>query len=221
MMNRAGVLRALGCVAVAGATLMRGTPVFAQPVPEPIGPFAADVRVSLPRFPDDVSIASALGVASTNLPTRGLGLAAGVNWYPFRMGAITVGLGGEVLLSRGSRTAESQDDAPAGPVVNTRFAALSPQVSLNFGTGRGWSYLSGGLGPGAFTSEREDEPVGEAASRPRVLNYGGGARWFAKEHLAFVLDLRFYTIDAQEATIDRPAYPKMRMMVFSAGVSFK
>jgi hypothetical protein len=105
--------------------------------------------------------------------------------------------------------------------VKTSFSVLSPQVSLNFGGQNGWSYLSGGLGLASFTTEREDAPVADADGRTRALNYGGGARWFAKEHLAFCFDLRFYKIDAQDAAAGRPAYGGRRMMVFSAGVSFK
>jgi hypothetical protein len=42
-----------------------------------------------------------------------------------------------------------------------------------------------------------------------------------KEHLAFVLDLRFYTIRPQEATPTRPALQRQRLLTLSAGVSFK
>jgi hypothetical protein len=203
------------------ALLASAAPARAQAPREPPGPFAADVRVALPRYKDDSSLASALGVTADNLPGRGLGLAGGANWYPLRR-KVTLGIGVEWLVSRGSKTLEpEEEDGPAGPTVNTRFSVFSPQASMNFGSNRGWSYLSGGLGWGGFTSERDDDPVGDADGRPRVINYGGGARWFAKEHLAFALDLRFYTVNAQEATSDRPPYPKMRMMVFSAGVAFK
>lgn len=212
-----GVLFGLGLLAAAP-----GSPAFAQPVKEPVGPFAADARVALPRYKDDNTIASAIGVASDNLPTRGLGVAGGINWYPIRSRKISLGIGAEFLVSRGSRTLEpEEEDGTSGPTVNTQFSALSPTVSINFGTRQGWSYISGGLGWAGFTSEREDDPVGEAGSRPQVYHYGGGARWFAKEHLAFALDLRFYTVGTQEATTDRPPYPKMRMMVFSAGVALK
>lgn len=200
---------------------LSGSPAFAQAPREPVGPFAADVRVALPRFKDDSAIATGIGVSTDNLPGRGLGLAGGINVYPVRR-KVTLGVGAEVLISRASKTLEpEQEDGAPGPTVNTRFSVLSPQVSLNFGSNRGWSYISGGLGWGRFTTEREDDPVGDPTGRPRVFNYGGGARWFAKDHLAFTLDLRFYTVDAQEATIDRPPYPKMRLMVFSAGVGFK
>lgn len=189
---------------------------------EPIGPVAVDVRAALPRFKENADVAAALGVSSENLPGRGLGLAGAAHWYPVRMGRVTLGLGAELLLSGASHTLEAAtEDQPDGPTVNTKFSAFSPQVSLNFGTGRGWSYVSGGIGWGGFHTEREDDPVTESETRPRVLNYGGGARWFAKEHLAFTFDLRFYAVNAQQPATGRPAYPKVTLMVISAGVSFK
>lgn len=191
---------------------------------ERVGPFAVDVRVALPRFKDDAGVASALGVGTVNMPTRGLGLVAGAHWYPVGKGRVTLGLGGEILFSGATKTLATDEDDPAsveGPAIRTRFSAISPQVSLNFGTGRGWSYLTGGLGWASFRTEREAAPVGDAESRPRVLNYGGGARWFAREHVAFAVDLRFYAVGAQLAATGRPAYPSMTLMVFSAGVAFK
>jgi hypothetical protein len=94
-------------------------------------------------------------------------------------------------------------------------------VSLNFGSRRGWSYLSAGIGWVDFTTELEEFPVAESDARTGAFNYGGGARWFAKEHLAFCFDVRFYQIDAQEASAGRPPYPGIRFMVLSAGISVK
>jgi hypothetical protein len=195
----------------------------AQDIPkEPIGKFAADLRAALPRYPDDDATASALVVAADNLPGRGLGVAAGVNVYPLRLGKVTLGFGGEWVTSRGSKTLEPTSEGGASsPTVKTSFSALSPQVSLNFGNRDGWSYLSAGLGLASFTTEREDAPVADADGRTRALNYGGGARWFATEHLAFCFDLRFYKIDPQDAAPGRPAYGGRRIMTFSAGMSFK
>jgi hypothetical protein len=189
---------------------------------EPIGRFVADFRASFPRFPEDAAAATAIGVAADNVPGRGLGLSAGVHVYPFRLGKVAIGFGGEWLNTRASKTAEpATEGGPDGPTVNTRFSALSPQISVNFGSRRGWSYLTGGLGRAAFTTEREDDPVADAGSKPRVLNYGGGARWFAKEHLAFTFDLRWYRIDPQDAVTGRPAYGGRRVFVASAGISVK
>jgi hypothetical protein len=188
---------------------------------EPIEWFAADARAALPRFKDDELIADAIGVTTDNLPTWGLGLVVGAHLYPVR-GKVSLGLGGEMLWSRARRTPEpAVAGGEPGPTVNTRFRSISPQVSLNFGSRRGWSYLSGGIGWVDFTTELEEFPVAESDTRTRAINYGGGARWFAKEHLAFCFDLRFYRIDAQDAAVGRPAYPGMRLMVLSAGVSVK
>ena len=52
--------------------------------------------------------------------------------------------------------------------------------------------MSGGIGWAQFTTELEDAPVADATGASAPINYGGGARWFAKEHLAFTFDLRFY-----------------------------
>ncbi len=194
-----------------------------EPEKEPIGRFAADVRIALPRFPDDASAATALGVTTEHLPSHGLGLAAGLNFYPARLGKVTLGIGGEWLVfSRGTKTLDAETDGTAsGPAVTTEFSVLSPQISLNFGSRNGWSYLSGGIGWAAFTTELKELPVADSDGRTGSFNYGGGARWFAKEHLAFAFDLRFYKINAQDATSGRPAYGGRRMMVFSAGVSVK
>jgi hypothetical protein len=194
-----------------------------EPEREPIGRFAADVRIALPRFPEDGSTAAALEVTTGHLPRRGWGMAAGLNFYPARLGRVALGIGGEWLVfSRGSKTLDPESEgAAAGPTVRTEFSVLSPQVSLNFGGRQGWSYLSGGFGWAAFTTELEASPVADADGRTRSINYGGGARWFAKEHLAFAFDLRFYKINGQDATVGRPAYGGRRMMVFSAGVSIK
>jgi hypothetical protein len=189
--------------------------------PAPIGRFVIDARGSLARFKADGSVATALNVTTDNLPTRGLGIDAGVHWYPLRKGKVTFGLGGELLVARDSRMADTTDPAVTSPRVTTRFSSVSPQVSLNFGTGDGWSYLSGGLGLASLTSERADAPFTDDASRVQATNYGGGARWFTGPHLAFTFDVRFYAVNAQEATTSRPAYPKTRFMVISAGISLR
>lgn len=206
-------------------TVSLASPVSAQ-LREPPGPVAVDARVALPRFKEDIGVASALGVDSATLPGGGLGLVFGAHWYPVRARPVTLGIGGELLVSRGTgapEPVEGETDAPepAGPEVVTRFSAFSPQVSLNFGSDHGWSYLTGGFGWGSFRTELRDSPVAPGDSRPRVFNYGGGARWFAKEHLAFALDLRFYKIAAQPAAAGRPAYAAQTLMVFSVGASFK
>lgn len=195
-------------------------PAHAQ-VAEPIGRFVADARITWARFKQDSGIASALGVSPVNLPTRGLGLVVGAHLFPLRLGKVTLGVGGEFLSARDNRTLEpAVQGGSEGPTVETRLSSISPQISLNFGKRDGWSYISGGIGSARFTAERIDQPLGEG-SRTRTINYGGGARWFTKRHLAVSVDLRFYSINPQPATTTRPAFPKSRMMVISGGIAVR
>ena len=210
---------------VAGSLLLfPSSPLAQDPAPhpvfeEPIGPFVVDARGVLSRFKANHAIAGALDVGHTDLPTRGLGLVVGGHVYPLRTRNFAMGLGGEILLrARGSQTISPVEDTdPDEPTaatssVATSMTAMSPQVSLNFGRRNGWSYVSGGVGRASFTTELEDRPLEEPASRPMAINYGGGARWFAKKHLAFSIDIRFYAVRAQEATAGRPAFPRMTIM---------
>ena len=208
--------------------LLFAVPARAQEIPpvaglptEAIAPFVFDARGTFARFKELPTVAADLGVDPTDLPTRGLGLVVGAHLYPVRQRNFALGIGGELLLrARGTNTvAPTVEGGPDGPTVETRMTAVSPQVSLNFGKRDGWSYLSGGIGWASITSELSGMPLEDAESRPRAINYGGGARWFIKEHLAFSLDLRFYAISAQEATATRPGYPRVTVMIFSAGIS--
>jgi len=223
--------------------------VSAQPA-EPIGPYVIDARGTLARFKGDAVLAGQLGpdVNAEDLPTRGLGLAAGAHWYPLRRGRVTFGIGGELILARDARGPSESDTAapPAGPVVTTRMSGFSPQISLNFGHNEGWSYISGGMGRARLTAEREGgvtppagsgpvaggpgvvvTPVVSATStdgslgRVRMINYGGGARWFTSPRLAFTFDVRFYTIDAQESAGTSIGYPRSRFMAISVGASIR
>lgn len=211
---------ALLLVLAVPARAQEAPPVLGLPT-EPIAPFVVDARGTFARFKELPTVATDLGVDSTDLPTRGLGLVVGAHLYPVRRQNFALGVGGELLLrARGSKTVPpSVEDGPDGPTVVTRMTAVSPQLSLNFGKRDGWSYLSGGIGWASITSELSGSPLEDPESRSRAINYGGGARWFAKEHLAFSLDLRFYAISPQEATATRPGYPRLTVMIFSAGIS--
>jgi hypothetical protein len=192
----------------------------AQP-PTPIGPFVVDARGTLARFKGDAAVASALSVDAADMPTRGLGLATGLHWYPVRGRGITLGVGGELVIARDSKTKQATGTSVSGPTITTRFSMISPHVSLNFGKGDGWSYISGGLGRARLTAGRDDAAPGDSAARTRATHYGGGARWFTGPHLAFTFDLRFYTINAREASGTVAGYPRARMTVISAGVSLR
>ena len=199
-----------------------------DPVPEPLVPkpmtvFVVDVRGAMAGLKQDATVASALDVPASELPSRGLGFVVGAHVYPLRARSVALGIGAEMLRVRGSNTIAAVSDdpkAPDGPTIKARWGHLSPQVSLNFGARDGWSYLTVGLGRTTFTTELEDSPQ-EDGDAVRTLNYGGGARWFMKKHLAFTFDVRFYSINAQEAAAGRIAIPKTRLRVLSAGISLR
>ena len=202
-------------------SLIPAADAAAQPTAGPIPRFAVDARGSLARFKQDTAVASALQVDSTNLPTFGLGVTVGGHVYVLRTRKITIGLGGEMVLARDSSTVNVEEGAAEGPTVATKLSGFAPQISFNFGRDEGWSYISGGLGTARMTTERSDLTVPGTPSRTKMLNYGGGARFFNTPHLAFTFDIRFYSISAREATTTVPGYPRAKFMVLGAGVAFK
>jgi hypothetical protein len=199
---------------------LRAVPVRAQDPPPRIGPFVIDLHATVPKFPtDDLNLAVSRGMNLSELPGRGLGVQIGAHLYVLRLKAITFGLGGELVASRASQT-------PATGVefvrpAKERFTSIAPQLSFNFGTGHGWSYLSGGIG----TSTWSLIPEGSVASPPDVerlktINYGGGGRWFIKSHLAFSFDVRFYAINPG-TLYNGTQSPRTRLLVIGAGASVK
>ena len=65
--------------------------------------------------------------------------------------------------------------------ITERFTSIAPQLSFNFGGKRGWSYLSGGIGPSTWSVVPDgsaplavDEVVG--AADPAGCGLGGGWR---------------------------------------------
>ena len=103
-----------------------------------------------------------------------------------------------------------------------RFVTASPQLSFNFGTGSGWSYLSGGIGLSQWSLIPEGQnPAPADTERLKTINYGGGARWFAKRHLAFSFDVRFYAINPGSPSSTGKASPRTTLLVLNAGVSLK
>jgi opacity protein-like surface antigen len=202
-----------------------------DPERRPIRPFAADVRGVVAKYPTDITIAPFLGVTADNIAKRGLGFALGAHVYPIRGRKMSLGLGGEMMFSRGGKTIQvaSATDATKkvdGPTVEAKLSSVLPQVSLNFGRHDGWSYVSGGIGWSKYSTNVKDTTgtapataVESDQTKMGTIHYGGGARWFAKPHLAFSFDVRYYIIKAQPATTTLPALGRKRLIMLSAGIS--
>jgi len=207
------------------ASLAFAAPVSAQQK-EPIGRFAVDVRGIFARHKVEPDIAQGLEVATANLPVRSFGLAGGAHFYPWRTGKVTFGVGGEVVLARGTRTldilGEDGVTKTKGPTVRRHFTSVAPELSLNFGHRNGWSYVSGGVfGRAKLYADRLDKPATDAPMR-KAVNYGGGARWFTTEHLAFSVDFRWYSVAEQLPTSTGLVFqPRTTLLVLSGGISIK
>jgi hypothetical protein len=202
---------------VMALSVMGPVNAWAQDPPPPIGPLVVDVRGMFPSMSESAALAASRGISTAQLPGRGLGVDFAAHAYPLHLGKITVGLGAQLLLLHAS-------SAPEGSLVavESRMTSFAPQLSLNFGTGDGWSYISGGIG----TTRWSIVPVGAKplpSDEAWVLTYdgGGGARWFVKPHLAFHIDARLHSIEPGPAQVTLPGSPRVRMFVISAGISLK
>jgi len=189
---------------------------------EPIGRFVIDARGALPIFTGAASIAPPRDLPESALPGFGLGLDVGAHVYPLRVGVVTFGFGASVLLGRGTKALEPAqgETVAAAPPVTSKVSAFSPQVSFNFGARNGWSYISGGIGRATLAVSRDDRPE-EEGEATKTINYGGGARWFLNDRVAFTIDGRFYAMNPVEATELTAGHARLTLFVLSVGVAFK
>jgi hypothetical protein len=197
----------------------------AQDPPPRIGPFVVDLHATVPRFPQDPQLASSRGMSVSELPGSGLGVQIGVHVYPIHWRAVTFGVGGEFATGRARQTptAAQTTAQPALRPSTERFTTMAPQLSFNFGTGKGWSYISGGLGQSTWAVVPQGQEGFPADSEKlKTINYGGGARWFMKTHLAFSFDVRFYAINPGTPFFAGAlGSPRTTLLVIGAGVSLK
>ena len=201
--------------------LVSAAPVCAQDPPPRIPIFVVDLQGNVPRFPRDPLLASSRGLTETDLPGMGLGAQLGAHVHLFKFKAITVGVGGLAAVTRAKQTPPAE--MPNRKAVTEKFRSLGAQLSLNFGTGTGWSYLSGGIGRSIWSIVPEGrEPLEGDETALKTINYGGGARWFSKSHLAFSFDVRLYAINPGPSSLPgRDGSPRTTFMVIGAGVSLK
>ena len=135
--------------AVVAVCLSTGRAAEAQEPPPRIGPFVVDLHGIVPRFGDDPELAASRGLSQLELPGMGLGLGVGAHVYLPKTGSVTVGVGGDFVIGRSPMPILSGKPDPVStlrPPATETFSSFGPQLSLNFGNGNGWSYLSGGIG---------------------------------------------------------------------------
>ena len=103
--------------------------------------------------------------------------------------------------------------------MTANLRTISPQISVNFGSRDGWSYLSAGLGVASVATKTQGATSGSVESGwLRSFNFGGGVRWFIKPRLAFGFDVRGNKIAAGSGATPTPAFTATSV---SAGLSIR
>jgi hypothetical protein len=215
-------------LALAAVLLAMAMPAAAQGVPQPPGPYVLDLRFVTSGVPQAAAFLPP-AAADAPVPTNGVGFDAGVHVYAGRLGAARLGFGVALMNVRGSAvpvaagtTSTPQPPSPAAvqptgpPGIEIEVRSLTPQVSFNFGTRDGWSYLSvgGGLSEVAGKTVNLLE-LRRESGRVTVVNAGGGARWFVTSHIALGFDLRVHRL-SQSATL-----PRSTLFSASGGISLR
>jgi hypothetical protein len=181
-----------------------------------------DARGSTLNFSVEPALAASRGLLESELPGRGLGGDLALHFYLFKLKAVTFGLGGQITLARAATAGSVVGEQTIVRPVTEQFTSATAQLSFNFGSGNGWSYISGGLGP----AQRTLIPAGAGVSavdaeRLFSLNYGAGARWFIKTHVGFTFDVRWHQVNVGTPVDDFVASPRSTLLIMSAGVTFK
>ena len=216
---------------VLALAVLFAVPAAAQgPPPEPPGPYVIDVRGTLGGFPRDTAFFTPVPTG-TVVPTRGFGFDLGAHVYLFRLGPARLGIGANVLrvhhkTSPPEPTVAGTSTPPAPrtvPDVEATLTTLVPQLSFNFGTADGWSYLSAGYGRAevnAATSGTATAAVRESGPLSSI-NVGGGARWFRSPRFAVGFDVRFHILSARSQEPPLVGTPRSMVITASAGISLK
>lgn len=211
--------------------LLAAVPAAAQlPAPQPPGPYAIDIRGAIGRFPQDPAFFP-LVPADTFAPSRGFGFDIGGHVYLFHLGPARVGFGANLLrLSSTSTPPEEEETRPGRerpprtiPDVRATLTAVAPQVSFNFGSSNGWSYLSAGYGIAQMTGSTSGTltTFERDSGRLPAINIGGGARWFTTPRMAFSFDVRFHLVSAKEQSVPLLGTAKTTLVLASVGLSLR
>ena len=166
--------------------------------PGPPGPFVFDFRAAMSGVPTSEAFVPD-SVTTATVPSRGYGGGLGAHVYAIQIGPARLGLGVDLLYARGTTV-----DA------TTTLSSVDPQVSANFGTADGWSYLSAGFG-----ATRVNAEPAEVSEAMRSINWGGGARWFLGPHFGVGFDVRVHHISAGDVV------PKSTRVSLGMGLSLK
>ena len=192
--------------------LVAASVASAQVEPGPPGPWVVDLRGVTVPLPSDSRFLPGLA-SGTVVPGRAFGFDVGARWFGKALGPARIAVGVDATWARGT-TVESR----TSPRVLETFVRVTPDVSFNFGTRNGWSYLSlgGGVARVAGRIERAGVTTAlESSGAVPEVHGGAGARWFMSDHLAVGFDLRLHQLFAGSHT------PPSSRFAVSAGLSLR
>lgn len=203
----------------AGVVAISHPPAVHAQGADPITRYIVDLRGVTVSLPTTEGWTPTVAEGS-DVPGRGFGVDLAAHVYPLRLGPMTVGVGAQWTRARRTSSPDPEVAPAAARPVTTTLTSLAPQVSFNFGHRMGWSYVSGGVGRARIDS------VPEGATAPaeewsKSVNYGGGARWFLSDRVAFSIDFRFHQLSPRPATDARPGGGRIKQSALSVGVSVR
>jgi len=208
----------LAVVTLTGIALIPSPAIAQDKKPLPFVVF--DLRGARTSLGNDDTTASDLNVLGEQLPGKGFALSGGVHTYPFRRHGFAIGLGVEGILTRASAKDVLDKSGVVIPEVSRSLSGVAGILSLNFGGRDGWSYLSGGVGPLRFETISSEIPHGEAPTN-LTQNFGGGARWFVKPHMAVGFDVRLYLTRPEVTTTESAGRDRMNVVVIAVGITLR
>lgn len=226
-------MRGAWCVSAAAAlSALWASPCVAQST-DPLPRLAIDVHgawAGLPNTPGWVPPVS----VQTPIPGRGWGAATGAHVYLLHMGFATFGAGTSLLVAQATgasieatTTLNGTTTKTAVPtaIVTTRVINLSPQLSVNFGHRYGWSYISAGYGVTRIDSTAAAVGTIPALTAPDkwnpAINFGGGARWFMKEHLGAGFDVRWNKLSSRATTDTAQGAKRTQLFTMAVGITLQ
>jgi opacity protein-like surface antigen len=203
---------ALSIVALT-ALVSIAAPAAAQlPAPGRPGPYVIDLRAATFGLPSSEAFYPvAAGDEETLVASRGFGFDVGGHVYVLNIGPTRLGLGASFLQVHGTALDTS-----------ARLRLLAPQISFNFGSADGWSYLGGGVGTARIRTELDGSaPQSAESDSLRTLNVGGGARWFMNRHVAVGFDVRLHRLASNGGSETRSPTPSSLLFGASVGLSVR
>ena len=226
-------MRRRWCLPAAIALLACGVAPCHGQSADPLPRVSADVYGAWVGLPTEAGWVPAVSSA-TPIPGRGWGANIGADAHFFRLGFATFGAGASIAGARATGKSLEATTTTNGvttttkvptALVTTRVTNLSPHLSINFGHRLGWSYISAGYGVTKINSSALAVASSPALAAPNgwnpAINFGGGARWFMKQHVGAGFDVRWNKLSSRATTGTTAGAKRTQLFTIAVGVTLQ